>query len=48
VNPILWVYFVVNFTPVYACYVIFVRFGMTVRKALAAFKDGCSSQESSP
>ena len=42
VNPILWVYFVVNFTPIYIGYVIFVRFGMTMRKALAAFKVGYS------
>lgn len=42
VNPILWVYFLVNFTPIYIGYVIFVRFGITVRKAAVAFKMGYS------
>jgi len=42
VNPILWVYFLVNFTPIYIAYVIFVRFGMIMRKAAAAFKEGFS------
>jgi hypothetical protein len=36
VNPILWVYFLVNFTAICIAYVIFVRFGMIMRKASAA------------
>jgi len=41
-HPILWAYFLENFTPIYIAYVIFVRFGMIVRKALVAFKEGYS------
>jgi hypothetical protein len=41
-HPILWVYFLENFTPIYMAYVIFVRFGMIVRKGAAAFKEGYS------
>jgi hypothetical protein len=36
------VYFLVNFTPIYIAYVIFVRFGMIMRRAAAACKEGLS------
>jgi hypothetical protein len=42
VNPILWVYFLVNLTPIYIAYVIFVRFGLIVRKVVVRFKEGHS------
>ena len=42
VNPILWVYFLVNFTPIYIAYVIFVRLGMIMRRAAAVCKEGFS------
>jgi hypothetical protein len=41
-HPILWAYFLEDFTPIYIAYVIFVRLGMIVRKGAAAFKDGFS------
>jgi hypothetical protein len=42
--PELWLYFLYNFAPVYAAYVVFVRIGMTVRTSAAAFKEGYSGR----
>jgi uncharacterized membrane protein len=41
-HPILWVYFLEHFTPIYIAYVIFVRLGMIVHNAVVAFKEGYS------
>lgn len=41
-HPILWLYFVVNFTPIYMAYAIIARFGMIAREAVAGFKAGYS------